>query len=543
MMILVIIAIAIGAYVRFDQFLVQTLIDDEWHAVHQLLHSTPTKIATSFGHADYSIPLTLLYWFEAKFFGLSELMMRWPMMLFGLATIIIFPIYVYRHGKQLEAVVFGLLLSLSPVLTIYSRTARPYAVTLFLCYLSIWAFYQYYQKSNKHWRYLIIYSVSTAFAVWLHLIVAFFIFSPFAVEMVRLVFNANTDRKKDLIKLIAIGIPVLLLTFALVLPPLLHDFNALTVKAGTDLPSFDTLTGALYLWFGTQSGAMLIVSMVLALIGLPGLIKQSAIMQSVLTGFVLTVAIIFVSQPAWVQHPLTFSRYLLPVIPLLLLAVASGICIMHQQITNQWNNKPGSLVFNSVCLVLISGFIASSPLAELLRHPNRNTLHSVFSFEFRPEKNKIDHYIHTRSFSKFWDSFADSPPVSQKIAVAPWYFESFHWDAPVWEKISNQAIIPGYLLGLCVKQRAGEVPDSQRFQFRNTSYLAKPQDLDNRAIDYIVYQKKKRLKIKHPYSNIGGCSAALQKLYGKPVFEDTLIKVFHPNLSNSHSQGIKIIDK
>jgi hypothetical protein len=208
---------------------------------------------------------------------------------------------------------------------------------------------------------------------------------------------------------------------------------------------------------------------------------------------------------------------------------------MHQQITNQWNNQLGSLVFNSVCLVLISGFIASSPLAELLRHPNRNTLHSVFSFEFRPEKNKIDHYIHARSFSKFWDNFTDSPPASKKIAVAPWYFESFHWDAPIWEKISNQAIIPGYLLGLCVKQRAGEVPDSQRFQFRNISYLAKPQDLDSRSIDLIVYQKENRLKIKHPYSNISGCGAALHKLYGKPVFEDTLIKVFNPNLSNSHS--------
>ena len=238
MMILVIIAIAIGTYVRFDQFLIQTLIDDEWHAVHQLLHSTPTKIATSFGHADYSIPLTLFYWFEAEYIGLSELLMRWPMMLFGLTTIIILPIYVYRYFGQLEAVVFGFLLSLSPVLTIYSRTARPYAITLFLCYFSIWAFYQYYQKSNKRWLYLIIYSVSTALAVWLHLIVAFFIFSPFAVEIVRLVFNSNTDRIKNLIELITIGIPTLLLTFALVLPPLLHDFKALTVKGWYQLTKF-----------------------------------------------------------------------------------------------------------------------------------------------------------------------------------------------------------------------------------------------------------------------------------------------------------------
>ena len=182
-MLLVLIAIAIGFYVRLDQFLIQTLIDDEWHAVHQLLRSTPTRIATSFGHADYSIPLTLLYWFEARFFGLSEILMRWPMMLFGLATIVVFPIYVFRYFSHQEAVLFGFLLALSPVLTIFSRTARPYAITLFLVYLAVWAFYKCYNrandaKSSHRFIYGTVYCFATAMAVWLHLIVVFFVFSP-----------------------------------------------------------------------------------------------------------------------------------------------------------------------------------------------------------------------------------------------------------------------------------------------------------------------------------------------------------------------------
>ena len=532
--ILVFTFIGIGIYIRLDQFLLQILLDDEWHAVHQLLGSTPVKIATSFGHADYSIPLTLLYWLEAKVFGLSELMMRWPMMLFGLATLIVFPLYVSRHFSHQEGVLFAFLLMLSPVLILFSRTARPYSITLFLVYLSVWAFYKYYQQTDSsrptcHFFYAGIYCISTSLAVWLHLIVAFFVVSPFMIETVRLFFKERVDVKRNLMAMFGIGLPTLLLTLLFVLPPILSNLHALTVKAGSHLPSFDTVIGTIYLWLGTESGLIVIVSCVLILIGLPRLFKQSIFTINILLGFILTFALILISEPAWVNHPLTLGRYLLPIIPVLLLSMASGLYVLQDKLTQRFIQQPGLYIHYLFVFGLMTGFIITSPVFTLLHHPNSNSLHSFYFFEFRAEKNIIEQYQRAHLYSEFWNQLEKNQPLSKKIAVAPWYFESHFWDAPVWEEMSNQYVVPGYLLGLCVKQRAGEVPDNQRFDFRNVSYLAKPQDLKRRGVDFIVYQKPNRLKIVRPYTDISQCDHSLQNIYGKPIYEDRIIKVFNPS--------------
>ena len=47
---------------RLDQIAAQVLIDDEWHAVHQVLRRTPAQMFLDFGFADYSIPLGILAW-------------------------------------------------------------------------------------------------------------------------------------------------------------------------------------------------------------------------------------------------------------------------------------------------------------------------------------------------------------------------------------------------------------------------------------------------------------------------------------------------
>ena len=75
----------LGAFFRIDQFSGQVLIDDEWHAVHQLLRLSPAQMFVDFGHADYSIPLGLLY-------GLPAALTAWVgsvlFLSFGVAPII-----------------------------------------------------------------------------------------------------------------------------------------------------------------------------------------------------------------------------------------------------------------------------------------------------------------------------------------------------------------------------------------------------------------------------------------------------------------------
>ena len=122
--------VLIGILLRLDQFLLQVLLDDEWHVIHQLLVKGPKELFLTFGHADFSIPLALMYWLELKLFGLSETGMRWPMMLAGLITLIVFPLYIRNFFSTRTTLIFSALLAMSPMLVIYSRTARPYALTL-----------------------------------------------------------------------------------------------------------------------------------------------------------------------------------------------------------------------------------------------------------------------------------------------------------------------------------------------------------------------------------------------------------------------------
>jgi hypothetical protein len=87
----------VGSYLRLDQFTQQVLLDDEWHAVHQLLKGQAGYLFQTLGQADFSIPLTLLYWLQMKLFGLSETGMRWPLMLAGISTLVVFPLYIRKY--------------------------------------------------------------------------------------------------------------------------------------------------------------------------------------------------------------------------------------------------------------------------------------------------------------------------------------------------------------------------------------------------------------------------------------------------------------
>ena len=99
------------------------------------------EIFLSFGHADHTIPLTLLFRFLGETIGLSE----WSgcaalPLLFASATIVILP---WVHATVLErevAVLFGALdRDPSPLLIHFTRYVRPYALTVPLGFGPPWS--------------------------------------------------------------------------------------------------------------------------------------------------------------------------------------------------------------------------------------------------------------------------------------------------------------------------------------------------------------------------------------------------------------------
>jgi len=522
-------ALALGAYLRLDQFTVQVLIDDEWHAVHKLINSSPGQIAASFGWADYSIPLTLFYWLEASLFGLSELAMRWPMMVFGLLTLALLPLYVYRAIGPRPALLLCFLLAISPLLINYSRIARPYALTLLLGYCAYWAFYRYWLCDRRRGLYGAVYGVSAALSAWLHPISVVFVVSPLLVEAVAALLAIRKRGGETIIRLLILGVPSAVLIGVLIFPPLFLDPLAITGKTAVHTPDWSTLVGVWFIWLGTDSHVAALGAVVLMALGLPALWRNMVMTRAVLTGLLLTLAVVLYAQPAWVHHSPTLARYLLPAVPLLLLALAVGSVRIAHSLRGLTGRRHG-LAELAICSVPIVTLALSSPLPTLLRAPNTNTAHSLYQFDYRNASNPTVEYQSRIPLSPFWSRLASLPKNSLAIAAAPWYFESYDWDAPRWERISGQRVLPGFLIGVCMQRRAGEPPYGGRFQLRNAAYLGQPDDLLDKGVDLVVLQKPYR-QHRDGLSFVLGedtqhCEASLRKRFGSPLHEDEFIVVF-----------------
>ena len=132
--------------------------------------------------------------------------------------------------------------------------------------------------------------------------------------------------------------------------------------------------------------------------------------------------------------------------------------------------------------------------------------------------------------SPFWNLLASFPRDSVKIVASPFYFESFHWDAARREQISHQRVMPGYLTGVCVEHRWGEVPMGHGFRFQNVGYLGDPNDLIKRGFDLVVYQKPVKVMTNQGEVELGKdtttCEKALRELFREPVYQDEWLVVF-----------------
>ncbi len=522
-------AVLAGAWLRLDQIAAQVLIDDEWHAVHQFIAHGPRAMFLDFGYADYSIPLGILDWYQAQWWGVSELTLRWPMLVCGLAALVLFPLHVAPRLGRPTAAVFAVLIAMSPLLVIFSRMARPYAMTLLFGWMAHAAFQRFHAAARGETVAGATYAVTAALTTWLHPVVGPFAAAPLLWGFVALRNVAPAHRRPALIRWLSLAAATGALTAAVVLPPLLAHPMSLAAKGGADRPGTETLIGVWYAWFGTPSTAVVVLCVALAACGASRVWRALPVARTGILGLALTLALVIASGIMWSHLPVTVSRYLLPIVPLLLVCMAAGTVRVAEHLARPATSWRRALALLILALP-VSLLAAQSPLAPLLRRPNGQTQHLVNYIDFRSDHNPYVPQFAAIPLSPFWQNLAAWPPGSLRIAAAPFYFESFDWDAPRWERLSRQWIVPGYLTGLCVAQRAGELPRDFRFRFANAVHLADDAALKDKAIDYVAWQKPYQLNVAGHSEAIGadtaGCEEALRTRFGPPAYEDSHIIVF-----------------
>ncbi|HEX6792413.1 MAG TPA: hypothetical protein VF304_01065, partial [Casimicrobiaceae bacterium] len=374
--------IAAGVYLRVTQLSTQILLDDEWHAIHKLLHSDARGILTSFGVADYSIPLTLYYRFLADHGGLSEWGMHLPLLVAGIALLAVAPLLMRREVAPPVRATWIVLLAISPLLVYLTRTARPYALTCLLAFVAVVAFRNWWHGAQHATGWASVYVVATAVAGWLHLITLPFTLLPFAYyATVAAASQREQLRRRTILRLLCLGGAVAVPLVIALAPPIIASTAQLTGKAGTDSVTLDSAYRTALLMGGFASPWALAIEMALFFVGAFRFARRDAGFVAYIGVLCVGTAIaIVVARPAWIQHPLVFARYMLPALPFALLFVAEGAVAVVAPL-----RRP---IVGAVAVALASSLLFRiGPMPGYLYFPNQFMGHARFQFDYDDAHN------------------------------------------------------------------------------------------------------------------------------------------------------------
>jgi hypothetical protein len=512
---------ALGALLRIDQIDSQVLVGDEWHLIHRLTYHRLSESLLTFGYADYGIPLAVLFTPIMEWYGLSETTLRLPMLLAGVASIIFIPLAFRDRIDDRVLIVFALLLAVSPFLLSYSRIARTYALTLFGTYFAFWFLQRSLRGGSMRGGAAFGYATVSALVVWAHPITGPVLVTPFLFFFWQR-FRAHGPSWQSIFVL---GSATCVFMLAFVVPPLLHDMQALSKKAGVDSIEWETFVGAAHFWFGTYSIWIVSACAVLTLVGIRSVWRQSEMARWVLMGSALTVLLLAISRPWWVNMPLAFARYLLPLLPIVLLATAAGFVIVFDVLIRKIGLAQNAIASFAVATLLIVLWWPTSPHVEGLRSPNSYSQDAWFQLDYRPKANVVRAGLETAIISTWWSALSDAPHNSLTVAVAPFHYATFDWPAARWERTSRQRVVPAYLWGTCVPTRHGETPPDDRFRFKNAAHaIYGKAGMAERGVDYFVYQFNQTPNEINPL--LPQCETWVRERFGKPDFEDKTILVW-----------------
>jgi hypothetical protein len=314
----------VGSALRLWNLPAQILGGDEVHALRAAVNLPLSRILITYHPADNCIPLTALYkLFMIGGLPMTELTFRLPVLLCGLAALLALPAAFAERLDRRTVLAYRWLVAISPALVLYSRIARSYMPMVLLTFGAVMAFEAWWR--TRSWRAGAAYVVLGALAVWFHLGAGPIVGAPFVFAAGELLAR-RADPGRGLRDLVVLGLS-LAAAFALFLVPSRHSLLALIASKRTEpaVPWSDVVPGLFQLQAGTGRGWLAALFWLAALAGLALLLRR----DRRLALFTVTVAAghvcgILVLSPKGLDNATIFGRYLLPILPFVLLWVASA---------------------------------------------------------------------------------------------------------------------------------------------------------------------------------------------------------------------------
>lgn len=516
---LAIAALAVGSWLRIRGLGSQIVIDDEWHALHKLMRADMLDIITHLDYADYSIPVTVYFRWLQDTVGITEWNMHAPMLLAGIALIALGPWLARAWAAAPARAAWAVLLALSPLLVYFSRTARPYSLTVLAATIAIVAFERWYRGDRRRGDWGAAYVAATFAGGYLHMTSLAFTLMPF-IYFGLLAYRRDHDGRRRLVRMAAVTALPLALVLA---PPVINDWFMFTAKAGVDSVTVASSYRTLLMLAGSAHVAVAAVLVFCAIVGGHRWWRR----DPVRAGYVFAVAAggtlaVVAARPNWVMHPLVLARYLAPVLPLFLLLAAEGVIAVMP--------RRAVLLQAPIVALLAVALWATGPLPAQSYEPNQFTGHLRFQFDYDDAHNPYVQQAVIEPVPAFYRELAKAPPGSVTLIEAPWSLES-HFNPHVWyQQIHRQNVLIGLTTPLCGVRNFGEYPETYAgLRLANFAHLTAVLRGRDYGADFLVMHMKPWSTPpgeKVPWPDVARCLPKIEAALGPPFFAGDGIVVF-----------------
>lgn len=503
--------VAVAAWLRLHQLGMQVAVDDEWHSLHAVLNFGYRHIFLHFGGADHCIPLTLFYKLVADTVGLGDWGLRLPSVLAGLATVALVPAWLQSRSRDGELLLYAALLAVSPLLVHFSRFARPYALSTLLAVAALMSIAAWHRTGRRSGA--VLYVVTTALAAWFHpLTLPFCGAAGLWVLGVRLV-AARRAGFVPVWRALAVGAAAVLLTAALIGPPLWTDWGALAGKAGEHAVSLATVRDAWALFAGTASGWVSLVFLALTATGGVVALRRDAGLTGMMLAAATTLALaVVVLQPAWVSNGQTFARYLLPALPLILWWSALGLAAVVNRLI------PSRIACAGLAIALLAAWILAGPLPEQHGRVNSFMGHKAYVFDFDPQTNVYRNLVRPVEVPAVYRRIAESAALDGvPVVEVPWRYVSHH--DPFWrfQQVHGNPVRVGMRHGVCVDAppKGEYARGDARLDLSGSVHLADLLENPGRRM-IVAFHTRRHYAVQYPVENLAACVAAFRDRYGEP---------------------------
>jgi hypothetical protein len=369
-------ALAIGAWLRCWHIGGQLLLDDEWHPLFFVPGKGALGVLFGQGSGANSTPVNLWAWLLLKTVGWSEIPLRLPSLLAGIAAVVAIPSLARRVYPGPAAILASFAIAISPVLIFYSRFIRAYAPACLFATTSVLVAALWIRERRSAQLHLAI--AAGVAAAWYHPFTAIPVASALLVSVCHAC-RADSRGGGTTFAGCARGyiVPALLYIVPVALfigiPILLHPWVNDIFSMG-QRPTPATLWDVATICFGTDSAILKIACLGFVLRGWVVLYRSERPLFVVLSvSFACYFLVAALNRADGSNVAIVIVRYGIAYVPLLLFVMCVGV---SERLPGRMGN--GKMAAWLLSAALLGALYLGGPLRRIFVEPNNFTNHFAY---------------------------------------------------------------------------------------------------------------------------------------------------------------------